>query len=225
MDLNQVDGATYTRSFDWTNPWGHGESWTRGIQAYWAALPPERRNPLPAVLRQAIETFEREILDPDTGMPSRGMPQEDGPRAMAGLFKTMRAHLTVGRPVPYARQATDYALSLQRDDGEFGYARNMGTNWDALWVLRELDDQLRGAYRRADIVAAAGRLCDILLQIYRKKDGGFAFQGETCLTVHHSIRLMHEPRPVSDMLGTIMCLQCLAYYDEWTGAGPQWRSP
>jgi len=51
---------------------------------------------------------------------------------------------------------------------------------------------------------------------YRKSDGAFAFHGDHCMTNHHSIRLCNEPQPISDMLGTTMCLQCIGYVDEWT---------
>ena len=70
-------------------------------------------------------------------------------------------------------------------------------------------------YRHTDIVEAASRTCEVLMNEYRKEDGAFAFHGEHCLKNHHSIRLCETPQPISDMLGTTMCLNCLEYMDEW----------
>jgi hypothetical protein len=134
---------------------------------------------------------------------------------MAGLFKVMSAYLAAGRPIPHAERAIDCTLALQHENGDFGFGNNMCMVRDALWVLRNLDKQLKGAYRHRDIVEAGNRSARLLLRVYRKPDGGFAFHGKHCMTVHHSIRLCDKPRPISDMLGTSMCLRCLWYADEW----------
>ena len=94
FDLRKMDGAEFTRSFDWSNPWGNGESWARSIEAYIGNLLPETRDGLPDAmpekLKIAFETFEKEILDYDSGYPSGGMKQDNPGRAMAGAFKTYR---------------------------------------------------------------------------------------------------------------------------------------
>ena len=184
-DLSQVEGGAWTRSLDWTNPWRQGESWSRAMHAFVNALPPGQGMDSVPVLAAMFAAMETDILDPATGMPTRRGCADDPPRAMAGLFKIMSGYRRVGRPVPHAAEAIDFTLALQHANGEFGYARNMCTNWDALWVLRELDRQLGGAHRHADIVAAGNRLCDCLMREYRKADGAFAFHGEHCLLVHH----------------------------------------
>lgn len=209
------DPVGWTRSIDWRNPWGHGESWARSIQAFLrrpGVTSAERQR----VLDACFATFEAEVLDPDRGFPMRG-GCDDPARGMAGCFKTAMAYLSAGRPWPHPERAIDATLALQRPDGEFGYPRNMCMNWDALWVLRVMDRQLGGAYRHADTVRSANRCCGLLMDVYRKPDGAFAFHGEHCQTNHHSIRLCERQHPISDMLGTMMCLQCLLYADEFNG--------
>ena len=219
-DLRGVDGRAWTLSLDWRNPWMHGESWYRAIHAYLRTLPVEERDDTDPVLAGMFAAIESEVLDPKTGLPTRRGCSDDPARAMAGLFKIMFGYLAVGRPLPRAEQAVDSTLALQRANGEFGYPRNMCMNWDALWVLRELDRQLEGSHRHADIVGAADATCEVLLNEYHKDDGGFAFHGEHCMVNHHSVRLCERPLPISDMLGTSMCLRCLEYGDEWHGRGP-----
>lgn len=222
VDLRHVDGRSFTlEQIDWRNPWGHGESWARAIRAYLRHLPASDHHDRHPVLADAFAAIESEILDPRTGMPSRRMPDENPSVAMAGLFKVMMAYLAVRRPVPHACEAIDFTLKLQKPDGEFGCGRNMCINWDALWVLRELDKQLGGTYRNEEIVASGIALADHLLQHYLKPDGGFAFHGERCMTNHHSIQLCPDGHyPIGDMLGSMMCLQCLIYVDEWLTAAP-----
>jgi len=221
VDLREVDGRTFTlERIDWSNPWGHGESWARAIRAYLSHLPADERGDRQPVLREAFEACEQHILDPATGMPSRRMPEPDPSRAMAGLFKVMFAYLAVGRAVPHAERAIDFVLDLQHADGEFGYRGNMCINWDSVWVLRHLDMQVDGGHRHEAIAAATRRLADRLLDHYLKPDGAFAFHGEHCQTNHHSIRLCDEPQPIGDMLGTMMCLKCLRYADEYAADEP-----
>ena len=133
---------------------------------------------------------------------------------MAGLFKMRDAYNVVGRPFLYPEKALDFTLNLQHNNGEFGYGGDMCINWDAMEVLRILDKQLEGTYRRDDIVQAGNLLAQCLLQKYRKSDGGFAFHKNYCLTMHNSIRIS-APYPESDMLGTYMCWISLSYADEW----------
>lgn len=223
VDLRTHSGRDWTLGLDWSNPWKNGETWSRAIQAFLPHLPPDQRNDRHPVLAEMFEAVEEKVLDPSTGMPTAGGCNEDAPRAMAGTFKLMNGYLATGRPYPYPEQAIDFTLALQAENGEFGYPRNMCMNWDALWVLRVMDQQLQGNYRRADIVSAAELTCACLMKDYLKADGGFAFHGEHCITNHHSVRLCSEPKPAGDMLGTTMCLHCLEYVDEWNGLRPPER--
>ncbi len=221
VDLSRQDGREWMMQLDWTNPWRDGETWSRAIQAFLKTQPHQERSDSHPVLSPMFHAMESQILDPATGYPTLGGYQNDLPCGMAGLFKVMVAYLFTGRPVPHAHAAIDSTLALQRPDGEFGYRRNMCMNWDSLWVLYYLDKQIAGAYRHDDIVSAGNRTARMLLETYRKPDGAFAFHGEHCQTNHHSIRLNREPLPISDMLGTTMCLKCLFYADEWNDAGIQ----
>ncbi|MCG3147365.1 MAG: hypothetical protein PCFJNLEI_00804 [Verrucomicrobiae bacterium] len=196
--------------WNWANPWHVGERFYRAVAAF--------RGPAgDPLVENFFQIYETEIHDPATGMPLRRGCQ-DSSVAMAGLFKMMWAYEHVNRPVPAARAAVDFTLGLQHADGEFGFRNNMCINFDALWVLYRLDRQLGGAYRHADIVAAGNRLAELLMQTYRKADGGFAFTGTTCWTVHHSIRIS-EAYPEGDVVGTNMALDCLIYADEWNHSG------
>lgn len=214
-DLGRVDGREWTLSLNWSNPWSTGERWSRAIEAHLRELPAEARRDANPVLADMFATLESEVLDPATGMPTHRGCSDDPARAMAGLFKIMNGYLAVGRPLPDAEAAIDSTLNLQHASGEFGYPRNMCMNWDALWILRELDIQLRERHRHGEIVKAGRRLSECLLREYRKPDGGFAFHGDHCQVNHHSVRLCAEPLPISDMLGTMMCLECLEYVDQW----------
>ena len=219
VDFTHVDPAHWTlHLLDWSNPWSKGESWSRAIRAYLDnASPGEDRANDPRLLA-AFEALEREITDPRTGMPSRRMDPPRPSVAMAGLFKVMSGYFAVGRPVPHAEAAIDATLSLQHEDGEFEFRDNMCINWDALWVLRELDRQLDGGHRHRDIVDAGDRCARMLLRKYRQEDGGFAFNGPWCARNHHSIVLSPERHRIGDMLGTRMSVLCLTYADEWSGA-------
>jgi len=212
-DLSAVDAGEWTLSLDWRNPWMVGEEWAAALTTLWRSLSADEQRAGHPAIERAMAAYEGQIVDPDTGMPSRRGCGEPAV-AMAGLFKTMTAHLALKRPVPWAERAIDTTLALQKADGEFGRGRDMCINWDALWVLRELDRQLEGAWRHGDITAAGAALVDCLLKVYHKPDGGFAFHGEHCLQAHNSIRTS-EALPESDMLGTSMCLRCVAYVDEW----------
>ena len=149
---------------------------------------------------------------------------------MAGLFKLLFAYIDAERPYPYAAQAIDSVLAMQSEAGDFAprfdlptpdgstyvirYAQDMCINWDALWVLRQLDKELQGQHRHADIARAAQRLAECLLRDYRKPDGGFAFAAEHCLLIHQAVKIS-KPFPEGDMVGAFMCLECLRYADEW----------
>ncbi len=213
-NLAAVNLHKWTLSLDWTDPWLAAERWASAVTAYCkygaAGLGSGR------IVSQAFEIFETEIIAPDTGLPPlRGC--RDLAVAMAGLFKTLGAYDIAARPVAHADKAIDATLSLQRDDGEFGSGGDMCINWDAIHVLSVLDRTLSRRYRHDDIVIAGNQLAERLLTAYRQQDGGFAFNREHCLAVHHSVRVS-EPLPESDMLGTSMCLRCLKHIDEWNAS-------
>lgn len=213
-DLRQVNVREWVLSLNWKNPWHVGERFYRCINAYIQTLhevPDSENDP---ILREAFETLEEHVMDPVSGTPSKHGCSN--PTAMAGLFKLILAYQVANRPVPHAQRGIDFTLTLQHDDGEFEWRGNMCINWDALWILRELDDQLAAGYRHQEIVCAGNMLAQYLMVNYRKDDGGFAFCGAHCVPVHHSIRIS-DSFPISDMLGTFMCLKCLAYVDEWNG--------
>ncbi|MFO7871096.1 MAG: hypothetical protein R6V03_06650 [Kiritimatiellia bacterium] len=210
-----LGGAAYTRSFDWSRPWHRGEAWARGLIACVERIPTDKLNPLPREVTEALATLEAEVLDPATGTPSMQMPRPvNASVAMAGLFKVMVGYLRIGVSIPNPERGIGSTLALQHADGEFGFRNNMCINWDALWVLRELNRQLDGGYRSADIQDAGNRCADMLLTKYRRTDGAFSFKGAVCTANHHSIRLCRTPEPVGDMMGTIMVMRCLAYADE-----------
>jgi hypothetical protein len=211
VDLIRTDGGAWAAAQDWRNPWLTGEDWTRAILAF--VRTPEGRGPAARAWLDPMFAFvETRLLDPATGFPTR-LGCDNVSVGMAGLFKLMVGYHAAKRPVPFAERAIDATLALQFDNGEFAGRRDMCMNWDAAFILFHLDRQLGACHRSAEIAAAVARLADVLLAVYRKPDGGFAFHGETCLTVHHSIRLCAKPEPVSDMLGTVMCQQCLEYAD------------
>lgn len=215
-NLAEVDPAAWTlEAFTWENPWRDGERWARAVRAYVAHRDPATPAAADPRLITTFEAVETHVFDPDTGTPSRRMPDAKPAVAMAGLFKAMMAYLCVGRPIPHAQAGIDSTLALQHDDGDWGQGDNMCMVWDSLWVLRYLDLQLEGGHRHSDIVQAGDRTARFLMQTHRKADGGFSFHRDRCQTNHHSIRLCGKPHPISDMLGTMMALKCLIYVDEW----------
>ncbi len=222
FDLRKMDGAEFTRSFDWSNPWGNGESWARAIGAYVDNLPAEVREALPEAtpdkLRIAFETFEEEILDHKTGFPSKAMEPENPGRAMAGAFKTYRAYQASKRPWPVPQKTMDSTLAIQRPDGEFAHGGTL-MNYDSIWVLDAFSSETPG-YRSSDLLEAGKKLTDVLMTLYRKPDGGFALRGENCVSNHHSIILSEKGYPVGDTMGTRMCLNTLAMIDGWERLDP-----
>ncbi len=214
-NLREVDARAWTLSHDWTNPWMHGESWARAIRALLKSSTEQTREQDRRILDDMFATVETELIDSASGYPIRlGCRSESV--AMAGAFKLLFAYLDTKRPYPNAERAIDSTLRLQNPGGEFGENRNMCLNWDAVWVLRELDIQLEGSYRHDDIAEAGDRLVTALLSDYLKSDGGFAFNPTHAQTEHHGIRLCDEAYPIGDMLGTLMCYRCLSYADEWS---------
>jgi hypothetical protein len=54
----------------------------------------------------------------------------------------------------------------------------------------------------------------MLLRDFLQADGGFARNGDRCLTEHDSLRVS-EPHPEGDTLGTETGRACLATADAW----------
>ncbi|WPJ96646.1 hypothetical protein SH580_02880 [Coraliomargarita algicola] len=214
VNLREVDTYAWTLSLDWSNPWMHGESWSRAISAFLKTANLEKSEADRAALDGMFQAVEQHLLDPETGFPLR-LGCKDASVGMAGLFKLMFGYLDAGRVVPHAEKAIDSTLLLQNENGEFGAMSNMCFNWDSLWVLRELDLQLEGRYRHVEIVAAGNRLASVLLSNYRKEDGGFSFNGALSIQEHHGVRLSAQSHPIGDMLAAIMVLYCFEYCDEW----------
>lgn len=199
---------------DWSNPWLAGERYHRAISSYIRKKGSKVDPYCDPILAKCFQTYETHIHDPKTGMPMRG-GCKDSSYAMAGLFKAIRANFEANRTVPNTDRAIDFVLDLQHLDGEFGMRENMCINWDALWLLIELDKLHAGnPYRHDDIRAAIRLTADMLLREYRKEDGGFAFHKSACATLVHSVKAS-DSYPISDTIGTNMCLMCLKYADEW----------
>ncbi len=215
-DLTVIDPEEWVTSQDWSNPWMIGEHMTRVVSAYVEKLPPDQRTPEEPRVKRLLDTYEKLVIDPQTGMPTKGGCTSRS-RAMAGLFKSTGSYQRVGREVPYADRAIDFVLDLQLPDGSFGEeigAVPMTLNWDSVWVLRELNKQLGNGHRFNDIRAAGNELAAFLLAHHRKPDGGFSFHRDYCNWEHNSIRTS-DKLPEGDTHGTEMCLRCLAYADEW----------
>lgn len=217
VDLGKVDPAEWILGLNWSGPWLVGEHVTRAVRWYWDQLPAEQQRTDHPVFERLFATYEQHIIDPATGMPTRRGKNVDAVNAMAGAFKVYFSYLITGRPIPYPERALDFVLALQRPDGSFGTESlhgQMTINWDAMWVLREVNAQLAGTHRKADLAAAGERMAEFLLKHHRKPDGGFSCTKAHCLHIHNSIRVSKQ-FPESDTLGTDMSLMCLQYADEW----------
>lgn len=210
LDFEKADFEEEFLCWNWAHPWHVGERLYRAVAARFE----KTGDPADPAIERLFAIYESEIHDPHSGWPTKRGCQDESV-AVAGLFKVMHAYQVVGREVPDAERGIDSTLALQHADGEFGMRRNMCINWDALWVLRELDLALGGGHRHAEIVEAGNTTASLLMDFYRKPDGGFAFLGDRCWAVHHSIRLCDREYPESDIVGTVMCHSCLQYADEW----------
>ena len=215
VDLNQVDIGDWILSLGWENPWLYGEHFSKVIKHYWHNLPASEKSLEEPVIKKAFATLEKHVMDATTGLPVK-QGCESMERGMAGLFKLISAYQTVGKEVPYAENALDSVLKLQKPNGQFGEGENspMTINWDSVKVLKDLNEQLSGSYRFKDIRETGNRMADFLLKTHRKKDGGFSFYPHQCQSVHNSVQVS-EKGNVGDMQGTKFCLYCLSYADEW----------
>ena len=210
VDLASPRLAEEILSWDWLRPWLVGERFFRAVEAFYVKNGQKTTPPI----ENAFNIIEREVLAETDGMPSkRGCT--DTNNHCGGVFKLLVTYKLVGRDYPFPERAIDSVLAMRKPNAEFADG-GMCMNWDALWVLWLMDRQLRSQYRHADVARAADSLAAMLMRDYKKPDGGFAFGGKLSLAVHHSVRI-GEALPISDMLGTLMCLYCLSYADELNG--------
>lgn len=210
-DLSSSDIRNELLSWDWEKrPWLVGERFHRALDAFCL----KAENKVSSLIESAFRIVEEEIFSPGDGMPSkRGC--KDINQLCGGIFKLLVTYKQFERPFPFPERAIDSILAMQKSNAEFADG-GMCMNWDAVWVLWLMDKQLTGTYRHQDIADAANRLAAMLMREYRKSDGAFAFCGKVSLPVHHSVKI-GESLAVSDMLGTLMCLYCLAYADDLNG--------
>ena len=210
VDLTSPRLAEEILSWNWLRPWLVGERFFRAVDAFYMRNGQRMAPPL----EKAFDIIEREVLSETDGMPSK-KGCADINNHCGGIFKLLVAYKLVGRAYPFPERAIDSVLAMRRPNAEFADG-GMCMNWDAIWVLWLLDRQLSSTYRHADIARAADTLAAMLMRDYRKPDGGFAFGGSVSLAVHHSVKI-GTALPISDMLGTLMCLYCLSYADELNG--------
>ncbi len=215
-DINQENVESWVRSLEWKNPWMVGEHFSRNIKGYWNNLPEKEKSQDNPVIKKAYNIVEKEVMDKETGLPlKKGC--ENRAVGMAGLFKIMFSYLHTGREIPYAEKAIDSIMNLQDDDGEFGEGdvrNNMCINWDSLCVIHNLSKQLDNSYKINDIKSCGNKTAEFLLNVHRKKDGGFSFHRDYCQMEHNSFRISKKYFE-SDMQGVKMSLKCLSYADTW----------
>jgi hypothetical protein len=215
IDLREGNVYDAVKNLAWDNPWMVGEHFSAALRWYWNQLPENEKTTDNPIVMDYFRSYEENILDEKTGMPLKGGCKSPIV-AMAGLFKVYSGYLTVGRTYPNADMAIDYVLKLQLKDGSFGddfHTGAMTINWDAIWVLRELNILLKGSYRLNDIKSSGNHLAEFLLKVHRKPDGAFSFHPEHCMLEHNSIRTS-DKHYESDTQGTSMSLRCLIYADE-----------
>ncbi|OGV50061.1 MAG: hypothetical protein A2017_02735 [Lentisphaerae bacterium GWF2_44_16] len=210
VDLASPEMEEEILSWNWQRPWLVGERFFRAVEAFFIRNGKRITPPI----EKAFEIIEKEVFSESDGMPSK-KGCSDINNHCGGVFKLMVTYKLVGRPYPFPERAIDSLLAMQKTNAEFADG-GMCMNWDAIWVLWLMDKQSKSKYRHNDIAVAADKLAAMLMKDYRKADGAFAFGGKLCLGVHHSVRI-GQALPISDMLGTLMCLYCLAYADDLNG--------
>ena len=214
VDLNQVDIGEWMLSLGWENPWMYGEHFSKVVKHYWHNLPAAKKSLEEPVIKKAFATLEEHIMDAKTGLPIK-QGCESMEVGMAGLFKVISAYQAVGKEVPYAENALDSVLKLQKPNGQFGKEDSpMTINWDAMKVLKDLNTQVASSYRFTDIRTAGNKMSDFLLKVHKKEDGGFSFHPRVCQSVHNSVQVSGKGA-VGDMQGTRFCLYCFSYADAW----------
>lgn len=207
-------------SLDWADdPWLWGEACTNMILAYCRKNHIQSFDEADETVREAFAAIEREVLNPETGLPDKQGCQDPATN-MAGLFKIIFAYRPLGRPVPNVERAIDSIIAMQDERGSYG--DNLCLHWDAVWALKVLEEQIAGSYRLNDVADTGEALSQMLQKYYRKSDGGFSFFENHCLDLHNSIRVSPE-LPISDMLGTWMCIECIRYAEGWKQG--QWEIP
>jgi hypothetical protein len=213
VDLDAVDPRAWTLSLDWTRPYLVSEHWVNVVMACRRKRGLSRRGECPPTVKAAFETLEAEILNPATGLPDRRVAGDWNGAGLGGVFKLQFAYAPCGRAYPLALAAARSILAMQEPNGDF-CGGGMCMNWDAIWTLRLLTDDLRATDDAGAVRAASRRLARRLLDAYRKPDGAFSFTAGSCLPMHNSIRVS-DPRPESDVLGTVMALETLHITDAW----------
>ncbi len=214
VDLHQVDIGDWILSLAWENPWLYGEHFSKVVKHYWHNLPASEKSLEEPVIKKAFATLEEHVMDAKTGLPMK-QGCESMEVGMAGLFKLISTYQTVGKEVPHAENALDSVLALQKSNGQFGRDEApMTINWDAMKVLKDLNIQVVGSYRFADIREAGNKMSDFLLKVHKKEDGGFSFHPHVCQSVHNSVQVSGKGA-AGDMQGTKFCLFCFSYTDEW----------
>jgi hypothetical protein len=211
VEVKGAENTDWVLELDWKNPWGAGEHFMRVLDAYRKRAGLEG-SASDEVVDAAFGRLESEIFDPESGLPDR-LSERDPPTAMAGLFKLIFAYDLVERPLPRAERALDSVLGMQEERGGFGQD-NLCIHWDALLVVKRLNEQLEGAHRFDAVTAAGLRASEFLCDVHLRDDGGFSFHSDHCIAVHNSVRVS-EPLLESDVIGTSMSLRCLRYAREW----------
>lgn len=221
VEVKGAENTDWVMELDWRNPWGAGEHFLRVVDAYRNRAGLEG-TATDEVVDAAFDRLESEVFDPESGLPDR-FSKKDPPRDMAGLFKLIFAYDLVERPVPTAERALDSVLAMQDEAGGFGMD-NMCIHWDALLVIKRLNEQMEGEHRFDAVKDAGMRTAEYLCRAHRRDDGGFSFHSGHCLANHNSVRVT-DPLPESDVVGTSMILRCLRYARNWAEGRVSFSKP
>jgi hypothetical protein len=211
VEVKGAENTDWVLELDWKNPWAAGEHFLRVIDAH------RKRTGLAGkasdeVVDAAFAKLESAVFDPASGLPDRF--NVNGPQnAMAGHFKLIFAYDLVDRVLPWAERALESVLAMQDGAGGFGQD-NLCIHWDALLVVKRLNQQLDGGHRFDAVTATGLRAAEFLCRVHHRDDGGFSFHSDHCIAVHNSLRVS-EPILESDVIGTSMSLQCLRYARNW----------
>ena len=204
----------WLESLNWTNPGKCAEIVSSAIIAYGESLAPENRIDTAEPFDTVFGFFENNVLDAETGLPSK-LGATQGAYLATGIARMLSSYIYFGRRFPYPEKVVDYLLDSQGPDGYFiDQTQNMANCYNGLWILRELNYELEGGYRDDGVQNAGNLLAHIILDAYRKPDGGFSFNPEGCQDINYSIRIS-DSHPISDMTGTMMGYRCLMFVDEW----------
>ena len=214
FDLSSPELTGWLEDLNWTNPGKCSEIISAAMIAFGDSLEKEKRSDASDPFSQVFSFYENEILDRETGLPTR-RGCVNGQYIAVGIARMLLSYIYFGRSVPYSKKIIDYMLSKQDENGDFSNGEaNIAANYNMMWVLRELNYELEGGHRVEEIQDAGNQLAHRLLDAYRKQDGGFSFTESGCQDINYSIRV-GKTLPISDMTGTMMAFRCLAFVDEW----------